>query len=60
MSPLKVVPKKPDTFIPILDLYEMNWYLSFPKFKYDNIDQVNTNKFKQGYFLFCWDLKDGY
>ena len=40
ISPLKVVPKKPDTFRLMLDLSEMNWYLSFPKFKYDNIDQV--------------------
>ena len=45
ISPLKVVPNKPDTFRLILDLSEMNWYLSFPKFKYDNIDQVR-DRFK--------------
>ena len=59
ISPLKVVPKKPDTFRLILDLSEMNYYLSFPKFKYDHINQVR-DRFRQGYFLFCWDLKDGY
>ena len=59
VSPLKVVPKKPDTYRLILDLSQMNKYLSFPRFKYASITQVR-DVFDQGDFLFAWDLKDGY
>ena len=31
----------------------------FPKFKYDSIRQIAT-AFEQGFYLFTWDLKDGY
>ena len=59
VSPLKVVPKKPDTYRLILDLSKMNKYLRFPRFKYASIAQVRE-VFDQGDFLFAWDLKDGY
>jgi hypothetical protein len=59
ISPLKVVPKKGNTFRLILDLSKMNKYLSFPRFKYAHINQTG-DVFEPGDFLFAWDLKDGY
>ena len=38
ISPLKVVPKKCNTFRLILDWSKMNKYLSFPRFKYAHIN----------------------
>ena len=40
ISPLKVVPKKGNTYRLILDLSKMNKYLRFPRFKYANINQT--------------------
>lgn len=59
ISPLKVVPKKGNTYRLILDLSKMNKYLSFPRFKYAHINQTR-DVFEPGDFLFAWDLKDGY
>jgi len=59
ISPLKVVPKKGNKFRLILDLSRLNKYLTFPKFKYDNIEKVGE-VFGSGDYLFAWDLKDGY
>ena len=59
ISPLKVVPKKGNTYRLILDLSKMNKYLRFPRFKYANINQAR-DVFEPGDYLFAWDLKDGY
>ena len=59
ISPLKVVPKKGDKLRLILDLFRLNQYLMFPRFKYDNINKVGDT-FRIGDYLFAWDLKDGY
>ena len=59
ISPLKVVPKKGNTYRLILDLSKMNKHLRFPRFKYAHINQTR-DVFEPGDFLFAWDLKDGY
>ena len=59
VSPLKVVPKKGNTYRLILDLSIMNKYLRFPRFKYARIEQIR-DVFESGDYLFAWDLKDGY
>jgi hypothetical protein len=59
ISPLKVVPKKGNTYRLILDLSKMNKHLRFPRFKYAHINQTRE-VFEPGDFLFAWDLKDGY
>ena len=59
ISPLKVVPKKGNTFRLILDLSKMNKHLRFPRFKYAHINQTRE-VFEPGDLLFAWDLKDGY
>ena len=59
VSPLKVVPKKGNTFRLILDLSRLNKYLMFPRFKYDSIKLVEE-VFELGDWMFAWDLKDGY
>ena len=40
ISPLKVVPKKGNTYRLILDLSKMNKHLRFPRFKYAHINQT--------------------
>ena len=59
ISPLKVVPKKGNTYRLILDLSKMNKYLSFPRFEYAHIIQTR-DVFEPGDFLFAWDRKDGH
>ena len=59
ISPLKVVPKKPDKYRLILDLSKLNKFLLFPRFKYDSIAMV-AEVFELDDWLFSFDLKDGY
>ena len=57
ISPLKVVPKKGNTYRLILDLSKMNKYLRIPRFKYANINQSYQTRdvFEPGDYLFAWD-----
>ena len=56
ISPLKVVPKKGGKLRLILDLFKLNKYLKFPRFRYDSVKQI-PDLFEEGD---AWDAKDGY